>query len=118
MATSHLEMFRSPMVDEGELVKLVDNHLLPSRVILQWRSTKDEDIRTPNTNEIVVFTSFFKCGFHLPSCEFLCGLLQYYKNQTSSSESKFDPSNCRLCPFVRDISRRPPEFLSLNTICF
>jgi hypothetical protein len=79
MATSHPEMFKPSSIDEGELLKLIENHLLPSRAVLQWRSAKDEDIPTANTNEIVVSTSFFQCGFGLPSCDFLYGLLHHYK---------------------------------------
>jgi hypothetical protein len=79
MAASHLGMFKPSSTDEGELLKLIENHLLPNRAILQWRPTKDEDIPTPNTNEIVVSTSFLQCGFGLPSCDFLRGLLHHYK---------------------------------------
>jgi hypothetical protein len=38
-----------------------------------------EDIPTPNTEEIVVFSSFFQHGFGLPACDFLCELLDYYQ---------------------------------------
>jgi hypothetical protein len=72
-------MFKPSSIDEGELLKLVENHLLHSCVVFQWRSAKDEDIPTPNTNEIVVSTSFFQRGFGLPSCDFLRGLLHHYK---------------------------------------
>jgi hypothetical protein len=79
MAASHPEMFQPSTVDESVLLKLVENHLLPSCVILQWQPTKDEDIPTPNTNKIVVLTSFFQRGFDLPTREFHRGLLYYYK---------------------------------------
>jgi hypothetical protein len=36
MVASHPEMFLPSTVDEDELLKLVENHLLPSRAILQW----------------------------------------------------------------------------------
>jgi hypothetical protein len=70
-------MFQPSTVDEGELLKLIENHLLSSSAILQWQPTKDEDIPTSNTNEIVVLTSFFQHGFGLPTCRF--SLLHYYK---------------------------------------
>jgi hypothetical protein len=79
MATSHPEVFKPSSIDEGELLKLIDNHLLPRHAVLQWRPAKDEDIPTPNTNEIVVSNSFFQRGFGLPSCDFFHGLLHYYK---------------------------------------
>jgi hypothetical protein len=72
-------MFQPSTVDESALLKLVENHLLPSCAILQWWSAKDEDIPTLNTTEIVVLTSFFQCGFGLPAYEFLHGLLHHYK---------------------------------------
>jgi hypothetical protein len=58
MAALHPDMFRPSTVDESELIKLVDSHLLPSHVVLQWWSTKDEDIPMPHTNEIVVSMAF------------------------------------------------------------
>jgi hypothetical protein len=79
MAASHPDKFKPSFVDEGELLELVENHLLCYRVILQWQPAKDEDILTTNTNEIVVLTSFFQQGFGLPSCEFLRGLHHHYK---------------------------------------
>jgi hypothetical protein len=36
-------------------------------------------ILTPNTKEIVVFSSFFQQGLGLPACDFLRGLLQRYQ---------------------------------------
>jgi hypothetical protein len=47
--------------------------------VLQWRPAAREDIPTPNTNEIVVFSSFFQCGFGLPACDFFRRLLDHYK---------------------------------------
>jgi hypothetical protein len=79
MAASHLDMFKPSSIDEGELHKLVENHILPSCVVLQWRLAKDEDIRTPNTNKIVVLNLFFQRGFDLPIYEFLYCLLHHYK---------------------------------------
>jgi hypothetical protein len=52
-------MFQQSIADEGEILKLVENHFLPNPMVLQWWSAKGEDIPTPNTKEIVVFSSFF-----------------------------------------------------------
>jgi hypothetical protein len=60
-------------------LKLVANHFLPDRAVLQWRLTTGEDIPTPNTEETMVFSSFFQHGFGLPACDFLRGLLDHYK---------------------------------------
>jgi hypothetical protein len=47
--------------------------------VLQWRPAAGEDIPTPNTNEIVVFASFFQHKFGFLVCDFLRGLLDHYK---------------------------------------
>jgi hypothetical protein len=79
MAASHPHMFQQSVVDESKILKLVENHFLPDRLMLQWQPTAGEDIPTPNTKEIVVFSSFFQQGFRLPACDFLRGLLQHYQ---------------------------------------
>jgi hypothetical protein len=47
--------------------------------MLQWRPAVEEDIPTPNTNENVVFSSFFQRGFGLLAYNFFHGLLDHYK---------------------------------------
>jgi hypothetical protein len=59
MPASHLHLFEPCIVDESEIHKLDVNHHLSDRAMLQWHPTTGEDIPTPNTNEIVVFASFF-----------------------------------------------------------
>jgi hypothetical protein len=59
MAASHPEMFKTSIVNEEEILKLLEDHLLPPRAILQWLPTKGEDIPTPNTNQIMVSKSYF-----------------------------------------------------------
>jgi hypothetical protein len=71
MAASHPHLFQSLVSDENETRKLVANHFLLDRTVLQWRLAAGEDILAPNTNEIVVFTSFFQCRFGLSVCDFL-----------------------------------------------
>jgi hypothetical protein len=77
--TSHLHLFQSSVADESEIHKLVANHFLPDHAVLQWCPATREDIPTLNTNEIVVFSSFFQCRFSLPACDFFRGLLDHYK---------------------------------------
>jgi hypothetical protein len=67
MAASHPHLFQSSIVDKSEIHKLLVNHFLPDRVVLQWHPAVGEDLPTPNTNEIVVFSSFQR-GFSLPAC--------------------------------------------------
>jgi hypothetical protein len=47
--------------------------------VLQQRPAAGEDIATPNTNEIVVFSSFFQRGFGLSTCDFFRGLVDHYQ---------------------------------------
>jgi hypothetical protein len=93
-ASFHL--FRNQGMTEGEVRKLVANHFLPDCAILQWCPTIIEDIPTPNTNEIVVFSSFFQCGFGLLACNFICGLLDHYKIKLVH----LNPSSIQLTIFV------------------
>jgi hypothetical protein len=79
MATSHPHLFQSSTANESEIHKLIVNHFLPGRVVLQWHPVTMEDITSPNTNEIVVFSSFFERRFALLTCNFFRGLLDHYK---------------------------------------
>jgi hypothetical protein len=79
MAASHPHLFQQSAADECEIHKLIKNHFLLDRVVLHWRPAALEDILTPNTNEIMVFSSFFKHGFNLLACNFLRELLQHYQ---------------------------------------
>jgi hypothetical protein len=79
MFSSHPHLFQLSVADESETHKLVANHFLPDRTMLQWCPGTGEDISTPNTNEIVVFSSFFQCGIGLLTYDFFHGLLDLYK---------------------------------------
>jgi hypothetical protein len=48
MAASHPHLFQPSIVDETEIHKLVVNHFLPNRAVLEWRLATGEDIPTPN----------------------------------------------------------------------
>jgi hypothetical protein len=65
--------------NENEIRKLVVNHFLLDRAVLQWRHAVGEDISTPNTNEIMVFASFFQRRLGLLVYNFLRGLLNHYQ---------------------------------------
>jgi hypothetical protein len=79
MAASQPHLFQASTMDEGEIHKLIVNHFLPDRAMQQWHPAAGEDIPTPNTNEIVLFSSFFQHGFGFPACDFFCGLLDHYQ---------------------------------------
>jgi hypothetical protein len=73
MATSHPHLFQSSITDESEIHKLVVNHFLSNRAMLQWRPATSEDLPTPNT-----LSSFLR-RFSLPTYDFFCGLLDHYQ---------------------------------------
>jgi hypothetical protein len=81
MATSHPHQFQSSVADESEIHKLVAIHFLLNRVMLQWCPTTSEDLPTPNTNEIMVFSSFFQCRFSLLAYDFFHWLFDHYQIQ-------------------------------------
>jgi hypothetical protein len=47
--------------------------------MLQLHLTSGEDLPTPNTNEIVMFSSFLQRGFSLPTYDFFHRLLDHYQ---------------------------------------
>jgi hypothetical protein len=79
MAASYPHLFQMFIADGSEIRKLVANHILPHRVVLQWRPATGEDLPTSNKNEIVVFSSIFQRGFGLPACDFFRILLDHYQ---------------------------------------
>jgi hypothetical protein len=79
VAASHPHLFQPSVTDESEIRKLVASYFLPECEVLQWCPATGEDIPIRNTNEIVVFASFFQGGFGLLVRDFLCGLLDHYQ---------------------------------------
>jgi hypothetical protein len=79
MAASRSEMFQKSIADESKIRKLIRNHFLPKREVLRCRPANGKDIPTPNTNEIVMLSSFVQRGFSLSTCEFLRSLLHHYE---------------------------------------
>jgi hypothetical protein len=81
MAASHPHLFQMSVADESEIHRPIANHFLLDRVVLQWCPSTGEDLSTPNTNEIVVFSSIFQCGFGLLACDLFRKLLDHYQNE-------------------------------------
>jgi hypothetical protein len=79
MAASHPNLFQLSITDESEIRKLIVSHFLSDCAVLQWCPAASEDLPTPNTNEIVLFSSFIQCGFVLPACDFFHRLLDHYQ---------------------------------------
>jgi hypothetical protein len=75
LATSCPETFKASTIDEEEILKLVEDHLVSILVVLQWWPTKGEDIPTSNTQEIMVLKAFFQRGFGIPSYDLFHNLL-------------------------------------------
>jgi hypothetical protein len=67
MAASHPHLFQQSITNECEIHQLVVNYFFSDRTMLQWCLAVGEDIPTPNTEEIVVFSSFYQRGFGLPT---------------------------------------------------
>src|SRR6266508_2664418 len=65
-------------VTEEELEKMVEDQVLPAKDLVGWCATTGELFPIADTEEIVVFTSFFYRGFSLPTSSFFCGLLYFY----------------------------------------
>ena len=72
------ELWTASTVPEGVLEQMVRDGVLPEKNIIGWRAAAGESFPTPDTEEIVVFESFFYSGFGLPTSEFFRGLLHYY----------------------------------------
>jgi hypothetical protein len=79
MAASHQHLFQVSTANESEIHRLVPNHFLLDCAMLQWHPTAGEDLPTPNTNEIVVFSSFLQRGFSLPARDLFRRLLDHYQ---------------------------------------
>jgi len=63
---------------EAEILRLVDDGLLQSQELVQWRPATGESPSTPRPCELVLFKKFVQRGLALPTCDFLRGLLFFY----------------------------------------
>ena len=58
-------------VTEEELEKMVEDQVLPMKDLVGWRAANGELFPTADTEEIVVFASFFYQGFFVADLLFL-----------------------------------------------
>src|SRR5438128_7188542 len=65
-------------VTEEELERMVEYQVLPVKYLVGWCAANGELFLNTDTEEIVVFTSFFYRGFSLPTSSFFRGLLYFY----------------------------------------
>jgi hypothetical protein len=64
---------------EAKIQALVDRGLPRPKAEVEWRPAAREEFPSEDVKEHVVFASFFESGFNLPSGDFFCGLLYYYR---------------------------------------
>ena len=65
--------------NEAALNQLVEDGVLPNRVIAGWRLAHGESFLTPRCDELVVFEDYFYHEFGVPIHPFLHGLIDYYE---------------------------------------
>uniref|UniRef100_J3N6Y1 Transposase (putative) gypsy type domain-containing protein n=1 Tax=Oryza brachyantha TaxID=4533 RepID=J3N6Y1_ORYBR len=74
---------------DKELKNMVNAKLLLDQPLTCWRSAASEPLPTPNSNEIIVFASFFERGFSLPVSSFSHSLLDFYKLELNHLNPNF-----------------------------
>jgi hypothetical protein len=57
-------------LSEDGIYSLVEDRILRTRAIIQWRSADGEDRPYEGTNEIVLFRSFVERGLAIPTSDF------------------------------------------------
>ena len=57
---------------------MVERGILPEKQITGWRCCYGEEFPSEDTNQAVVFKSFYEKGFALPAGAFFRGLLHFY----------------------------------------
>ena len=63
---------------EFGVTNLVDERLLQTRTVIQWRCAEGKDQPYEGTNEIVLFHDFVERGFAILTSDFFHGLLQHW----------------------------------------
>lgn len=66
------------VMDQEALEKMVAYGVLPEQEVAGWRPAIGESYPTPDTDELVVFNSFYYRGFGVPVHPFLRKLIAYY----------------------------------------
>jgi len=57
-------------MSESGITDLVDECLLQTRAVIQWRCTEEEDQPYEGTNEIVLFRDFVEHALAIPTSDF------------------------------------------------
>jgi hypothetical protein len=72
-------VWETSTVTEEQIQSLVDCGLLRPKSQVGWRPAAGEAFLTEGTSETVVFIVHIEHGFGVPACDFLRGLLQFYR---------------------------------------
>ena len=66
-------------LQESDIQNMVERGILPEKQISGWRCYYREEFPSEDTNQTVVFKSFYEKGFALPTRAFFRGLLHFYR---------------------------------------
>src|SRR6266498_4183093 len=72
------EVWQKSTVSKKDLHRMFIDRVLPEKSLIGWRAADGEYFPTANTDELVVFESFFYRGFSLLTNKFFQGLLHFY----------------------------------------
>jgi hypothetical protein len=72
-------VWETSTVTEGQIQLLVDRELLRPKAQVDWRLAAGEAFPTEGTGENIVFLAHIKRGFGVLACDFLRGLLHFYR---------------------------------------
>jgi hypothetical protein len=77
-ATLFGDGWKTSKCSEADLYSLVDQCLLQSNEIIQWRAATGDARTYDGAEEIVIFQHYVERGLGIPTCDFLRGLLFHY----------------------------------------
>jgi hypothetical protein len=72
---------------------MVEHSLLPEKQISGWRCCYGEEFPSEDTDQTVVFKSFYEKGFMLPMVAFFRGLLHFYELEVRISSPTRSPKS-------------------------
>ena len=73
------KMWLKSELSEQGIQALVTQGLLKPKVEVEWKAAFNEAFPTENTDEQVIFASYFERGFNVPTGDFFRGLLYHYR---------------------------------------